>query len=107
LLLEDLRGLSKVMPVIYEFYALAFRNKTVRRVMQRYLRRYLAFAEPVIRRGMDSGEFSAGDARRAAIAVGAAMEGTLLLWAYAPGIIQLEEQLRTAMALILDGMERK
>jgi TetR/AcrR family fatty acid metabolism transcriptional regulator len=105
ILLEDLRGFSKFMPVIYEFYALAFRNKTVRRVMQRYMRRYISFAEPIIRRGMDNGEFPPGNARRAAIALGAAMEGTLLLWAYAPSIIQLEEQLRTSTNLVLMGLE--
>ena len=38
-LLQNLQGLLKVTPVIYEFYALAFRNATVRQVMKEYLRR--------------------------------------------------------------------
>jgi AcrR family transcriptional regulator len=107
LFIQDLRGILKVAPVIYEFYALAFRNKVVRRVMQRYLRRFLAFMEPVIRRGMDAGEFVAGDAREKSIGIGAALEGTMLLWAYAPKLFDPEQQLRGTMALILEGLERK
>jgi AcrR family transcriptional regulator len=105
--IDDLRGILKVAPVIYEFYALAFRNTVVRRVMQKYLRRFLAIMQPIIQQGMDNGEFASGDARRTAIAIGAALEGTLLLWAYAPNMVQPEAQLRAAMALLLAGLEFK
>jgi AcrR family transcriptional regulator len=105
--IDDLRGILKVAPVIYEFYALAFRNTVVRRVMQKYLRRFLAIMQPIIQRGMDNGEFASGDARQTAITIGAALEGTLLLWAYAPNMVQPEAQLRAAMALLLAGLEFK
>jgi AcrR family transcriptional regulator len=107
LFIADLRGILKVAPVIYEFYALAFRNAAVRKAMQAYLRRFLAFMEPIIRRGMDDGEFAPGDPREKAIAVGAALEGTLLLWAYAPKLFDPERQLRGTLALVLRGLERK
>ncbi len=105
--IDDLRGMLKVAPVIYEFYALAFRNTIVRRVMQKYLRRFLAIMQPIIQRGMDNGEFASGDSLQTAIAIGAALEGTLLLWAYAPNMVQPEAQLRAAMALLLAGLEFK
>jgi AcrR family transcriptional regulator len=105
--IDDLRGMLKVAPVIYEFYALAFRNTVVRRVMQKYLRRFLAIMQPIIQRGMDNGEFASGDSLQTAIAIGAALEGTLLLWAYAPNMVQPEAQLRAAMALLLAGLEFK
>jgi AcrR family transcriptional regulator len=104
LFIADLRGILKVAPVIYEFYALAFRNTAVRKAMQRYLHRFLAFIEPVIRQGMESGEFASGDVREKAIAVGAALEGTLLLWAYAPKLFDPERQLRATMAVLLKGL---
>jgi AcrR family transcriptional regulator len=107
LFVADLRAILKVAPVIYEFYALAFRNSAVRKAMQAYLHRFLAFMEPVIRRGMETGEFAPGDARVKAIAVGAALEGTLLLWAYAPKLFDPERQLRATMAVVLEGLERK
>jgi TetR/AcrR family fatty acid metabolism transcriptional regulator len=107
LFLKDLRRMSKVMPVVYEFYAMAFRNTVVRRVMQNYLKRYLAIMEPVFQRGMDRGEFAAGNAREMAITFGAALEGTMLLWSYSPKLFDPEEQLRAAMTLVLNGLERK
>jgi AcrR family transcriptional regulator len=103
--LEDLREMMKVAPVIYEFYALAFRNTTVRKVMQEYLGRFVAILEPIVKQGMDAGEFTLGDARQVTIAIGSALEGTLLLWAYAPDLVQLEEQLRSTMTLLLKGLE--
>jgi AcrR family transcriptional regulator len=105
--LDDMNSLLKVAPVIYEFYALAFRNATVRRVMQAYLHRFVALLEPIVQHGMENGEFTPGDARQATIAIGSALEGTLLLWAYAPDIIHPEEQLRADMALLLQGLEAR
>jgi AcrR family transcriptional regulator len=103
--LEDLRGMLKVTPVIYEFYALAFRNNTVRRVMQKYLHRFLELLEPIIQMGMANGEFAPGNSREKAITIGAAMEGTLLLWAYAPKLFDPEQQLRATTAVLLKGLQ--
>jgi AcrR family transcriptional regulator len=103
--LQDMGGMLKIAPVIYEFYALAFRNTPVRHVMREYLRRFVTILEPVVQNGMDNGEFLPGDARQTAIAIGAALEGTLLLWAYAPDMVQIESQLRASMALLLKGLE--
>jgi AcrR family transcriptional regulator len=105
LFLSDIRGMLKVAPVIYDFYALAFRNASIRRVMKEYLGRFIAVLEPIIQQGMDSGEFTGGDARQVTIAIGAALEGTLLLWAYAPDLFQVEEQLSASMRLVIKGLE--
>jgi AcrR family transcriptional regulator len=101
----DLRAMLKMTPIIYEFYALAFRNQMVRRVMQEYLHRFVAILEPVVQRGMDNGEFIPGNTQPIAVAIGAIIEGTLLLWAYDPDLVQAEDQLRAGMALLLKGME--
>jgi AcrR family transcriptional regulator len=105
--LEDLRKLLRVTPIIYEFYALAFRNPTVRRVMQEYLRRFVTILEPIVQRGIERGEFAPGNARQITMTIGSTLEGTLLLWAYDPEMVQAEEQLRAGMALLLKGLEMK
>jgi AcrR family transcriptional regulator len=105
--IADIRAMERATPIIYEFYALAFRNKTVRTVMQRYLRAFVTIIEPIIRRGMDGGEFRTGDARQAALALGAQLEGTLLLWAYAPKMVPLEEQLRAGAEMLIRSMDPK
>ncbi|MBN2083943.1 MAG: TetR/AcrR family transcriptional regulator [Anaerolineales bacterium] len=103
--LDELRRMKRVTPIISEFYALAFRNKTVRTVMQRYLRTFVTIMEPIIRRGMDRGEFRPGDARQVTVAIGAQLEGTLLLWAYAPKMVPLEDQLRAGAEMLIRSME--
>ncbi|MEP7289661.1 MAG: TetR/AcrR family transcriptional regulator [Chloroflexota bacterium] len=103
--IADLRGLLKFTPIIYEFYALAFRNRAVRQVMQEYLHRFVAILEPLVQRGIDTGEFASGNAQQITIAIGAAFEGTLLLWAYDPEMVQVEAQLRVVMAVLLNGLE--
>jgi AcrR family transcriptional regulator len=103
--LSDLQEMLAIAPVIYEFYALAFRNPAVRQVMQEYLGRFVTILEPIVQLGIDTGEFTPCDPRQATIAIGAALEGTLLLWAYAPEMIAPDEQLRFSMGLLLKGLE--
>jgi AcrR family transcriptional regulator len=103
--IADIHNMRRVTPIIYEFYALAFRNKTVRAVMQRYLRRFVTLVEPIIQRGVDHGEFRPVDARRATLAFGAQLEGTLLLWAYDPKTVPLDEQLRAGAEMLLCSLD--
>jgi len=53
---------------------------------------------------MDEGEFRPGNTRQAALAFGAQLEGTLVLWAYDPETVPAEEQLRLGATLILKGL---
>ena len=103
--ITDIRLMLKITPIIYEFYSLAFRNQVVRDMMKEYLRTFVAIIEPILQKGMDSGEFAPGAPRQIALAIGAMLEGTLLLWAYDPETIQVEEQLRLGMALLLKGLK--
>jgi AcrR family transcriptional regulator len=103
--IADIHKMQRVTPIIYEFYALAFRNKTVRTVMQRYLRTFVTIIEPIIQRGMDRGEFRHGDARQAALAVGAQIEGTLLLWAYDPETVHIDDQLRAGAKMLFRSLD--
>jgi AcrR family transcriptional regulator len=102
--IADIHLILKERPVLYEFYSLAFRNPGVRGVMKEYLRTFVSIVEPVIQRGMDRDEFRFGNARQAALAFGAQLEGTLVLWAYDPETVQAEEQLRLGAALVLKGL---
>ncbi|HSD84803.1 MAG TPA: TetR/AcrR family transcriptional regulator [Anaerolineae bacterium] len=100
----DLKRYSKLLPLFYEFYALAFRNKTVRKALTRYLRQYFAMIEPLIQQGIDRGEFRPVDAKQAAIAVGSLFEGTLLLWVYDPDTVKFDKHVEIGTQLLLDGL---
>jgi AcrR family transcriptional regulator len=103
--ITDLRSMQRLMPIISEFYALAFRNQTVRAVMQRFLNTFVARVEPIIQRGIDQGEFRSAEARQVAIAFGAQLDGTLLLWSYAPEMMDLETQLRAGADMMLRALD--
>ena len=42
-----------------------------------------------------------------AIAIGAVMEGTILLWVYDRSLVDLEQHLRSGMKLLLEGVQAK
>jgi AcrR family transcriptional regulator len=104
MLCKDIVGMMRLIPIIYNFLGLAFRNKYVQRALKHYVRRYLDILIPIIQRGIDSGEFRPVDARDVAVAGGAIIEGTLLLWAYDNSAVDPEHHIRTGMQLLLAGI---
>jgi AcrR family transcriptional regulator len=104
--IADARLMLKLSPVVYEFYSLAFRNPAVRKAMKKFLSTFGNILEPIIQKGIESGEFAPGNPREISLAIGAMLEGTLLLWAYDPNTVRVEEQLRLGMRLILKGLKR-
>jgi AcrR family transcriptional regulator len=104
LLCKDIVGMLRLVPIIYNFLALAFRNRHVRRALKLYVNRYLDILVPIIQRGIDSGEFRQVDARDVSVAGGAIIEGTLLLWAYDNNAVDPEHHIHTGMELLLAGL---
>jgi AcrR family transcriptional regulator len=104
LLCKDIVGMLRLVPIIYNFLALAFRNRHVRRALKLYVNRYLDILVPIIQRGIDSGEFRQVDARDVSVAGGAIIEGTLLLWAYDNSAVDPEHHIHTGMELLLAGL---
>ena len=105
LLTKEIIGLLRLIPIIYQFLALAFRNKYVQKALKKYINRYLDILIPIIQRGIDSGEFRQVDAREVAVAMGAMMEGTLLLWVYDKSIVEPEYHIHSGMKLLLEGVQ--
>ncbi len=93
-----------MLPVVYEFLALIFRNRLVQKAFRQYLREYLSLAVPIIEDGIARGEFRPVDPRDTALALGALFEGTLLLWVYDPETVNVERNIRRGFDLILEGL---
>jgi AcrR family transcriptional regulator len=102
--LTDLIPMLKHMPLMYEFYAFALREETVRNTLKKYFRSYVELLIPIIQQGIDSGEFRAIKAGEAAIAAGAIFEGTILLWVYDPETVDLDRSMETGFQLFLNGL---
>ena len=102
---KDIKIMMRLLPITYEFMGLAFRNKLVQKTFKAYLNYYLELLIPVIQHGIDSGEFRPTDPKEVAIAMGAILEGTLLLWVYDSSLVEPEKHLRSGMKLLLEGVQ--
>jgi len=105
LAIKDVTTMLRLMPIAYEFLALAFRNKFVQQALKEYFNRYINILIPVIQHGIDTGEFRQVDAKEAAIATGAVIEGTILLWVYDKSIVDPTHHIRTGIKMLLEGLQ--
>jgi len=102
--IKDIKVILRLMPIAYEFLALAFRNKVVQKALKIYLNRYMDIFTPTIQRGIETGEFRQVDVKEVGIAIGAIVEGTLLLWIYDSSMVEPEKHIRSGMKLLLEGL---
>jgi len=100
----ELKAMTHLAPILYEFYALAFRNPTVRAALQVDFRRYLTLAGPLIQQGVARGEFQPIPIGQGANALAAIVEGTVLLWVFDPEAFDLEAQIDAAARVYLKGL---
>ncbi len=103
---KEIAVMTKLVPITFEFYSLAFRNKVVKKAFQEYFEVFYQNIARVIEQGIEQGEFRKQDPRMAAVALGAILEGSLLLWVFSPRAINLPEQVRSGMDTFIRGMER-
>jgi AcrR family transcriptional regulator len=103
--IKDINRMLRFTPVTYEFLALAFRNKLVQKAIKQYMNSYVSLLDPMIQRGIDSGEFKKVNPRDVSAAVGAIIEGTVLLWVYDHNLIDPGENIRSSINLLLDGVK--
>ena len=103
----DLVAMKPIMPILYEFIAMGFRQKRIQKSLQRYLRGFMEVAEPLIQRGVDKGEFIDVDPTEASHTLGALIEGSIILWSYDPEHIEVKELIESSVNLLLEGLEKK
>ena len=102
--LQDIVRMKPLMPIFFDFWTLSIRNKTINKAIKRYYQRFIDIVEPMIKLGIDQGEFRPIDVRETALALGALFEGTILFYAYFADVLDLETQLRTGLDLVLEGL---
>ena len=102
---QDIIKMLKWMPLIYDFLALAFRQETIKKTIQRYYNKNLGLLVTLIQQGIDAGEFLPGSALEAAYAIGSIIEGTVMLWLYDPGQIDIQDHIKSSTSLLLKGLK--
>jgi len=100
-LVDALNRMRPLLPLLYEFYAMGLRKSAAREVLGEFVAEFIATLAPVIERGVARGELRPVDPEQVAITLAAMLEGTLLLWAFAPERVQLETQMIAGMELFI------
>jgi hypothetical protein len=103
-IVKDLERMMPIMPLFYDFFALGLRNKNARKYMGAYLRRFVDQIIPIVERGIANEEFRQVDPIEATLALGAIMEGTILLWTYDSERVDMSKQIVAGMKLLLEGL---
>ena len=101
---DELDRMVVAMPILLEFYAVAFRQSTVRDYLSQMYEDFRSPLAALIQQGIDRGEFRAVDAEEVALAWIALTEGLTLLWVVNPRGIAWREQAEAAVHLLLDGL---
>jgi AcrR family transcriptional regulator len=101
---DELDRMVVAMPILLEFYAVAFRQSTVRDYLSQMYEDFRSPLAALIQQGIDRGEFRAVDAEEVALAWIALTEGLTLLWVVNPRGIAWREHAEAAVHLLLDGL---
>ena len=103
-MVKDIDRLMPIMPLFYDFFALGLRQKKVRLVLGELLKMMNDTMAPIIREGIENGEFREVDVEEATLAVGAMLEGTMVVWTYDPDTVDVLKQLKAGMNMLLQGL---
>ncbi len=95
---------EKLMPLAYEFVALAARSKAVRQTVVGYFERYTSILAEIIQQGVNSGEFQSCDPEMVATSLIAMYEGIAMLWFIEPKLVDWEVMAQEPIELLLSGL---
>lgn len=103
-MVEAMEWMGRLMPIAFEFYALAGRDKDVRQFLNEYYLTYRGDLARLIERGIARGEFRSIDANAFAITLTALFEGIALLYFIDPHGLQWDVQIETSVQTLLAGI---
>jgi AcrR family transcriptional regulator len=102
---EDMVKMLRWMPLVYDFIALAFRQDNIKKAISLYYQQNMEILETLLQQGIDSGELTLESAREGAIAIGAILEGTVVLWFYDPEEIDIKTHIMSNIKLLIRGIK--
>ena len=103
----DYRAMARLMPIALEFYAVALRQRSIRKHLTAIYDELLSILVPLFEEGIRNGEFGRTDARRAATMFVASYEGLGLLWAISPKLVDWKLDGPEATVTLVRGLEKR
>ena len=104
---REVHAMSTLLPITFEFYAIATRHKVVKEFLKGSYHDYRVALASLIQKGVDQGEFCQVDTEAAANTIIALYEGLVLLYVVDPAAIDLDWHSEEATRLILRGLRQK
>jgi AcrR family transcriptional regulator len=101
---DAMKWMERLMPIAFEFYALAGRDKEVNQFLNNYFITYRGDLARLIERGIARGEFRSVDANSLAITLTALFEGIALLYFIDPHGLQWDAQIEMSVQTLLAGI---
>ena len=100
-----MKRMSNLVPIIFEFYAVAVHQQWVKQFINEYFEHFRALLEELIQQGIDNGEFRHVNARNTAISFASLYEGLTLHWMMDPQTVQWEILSENSIPMLLDGLK--
>ncbi len=102
---QDFSKMLPMMSVYLEFLSQAFRRQAVRDAIRESFSDFRTILIELVEQGIAAGEFRRVEPEAAALAIGALIEGMVLLWVYDSQRVELDTNIRSGVQLILDGLK--
>jgi AcrR family transcriptional regulator len=103
---RDVERMAALLPLTWEFYAIAARQESARAYFREYFRSYRGALSAFLHQRMERRELQPADPEALAITIAALFEGLALLWFTDPDAVRWEQQTTAAMRLLLAGLAR-
>ena len=101
----DFTEIARLVPITFEFYAVASRQEHVRITLKEYLTAYHTILQTIIQQGIDTQELRPVSAEGVATTIVAIYEGLLLLWVIDVEHTDWHTQPELSIRLLLDGLK--
>ncbi len=102
---NGLKRMSSLVPIIFEFYAVAVHQQWIKQFINEYFRHFRTLLEQLIQQGIDRGQFRHVNATNAAITFASLYEGLTLHWMMDPQTVQWEILSENSIPMLLDGLK--
>jgi AcrR family transcriptional regulator len=100
-----LKRMSNLVPIIFEFYALAVHQQWVKRFIGEYFKHFRGLLEDLIQQGIDRGEFYPVNAAETAISLASMYEGLTIHWLMEPETVHWDILSENSIPILLNGLK--
>ena len=100
-----MKRMSSLVPIIFEFYAVAVHQQWVKQFIGEYFKHFRGLLEDLIQQGIDRGEFYPVNTAETAISLASMYEGLTIHWLMEPETVQWDILSENSIPILLNGLK--